>query len=245
MTTQQLGSSERTRPAIDGGYGGPSERTRPAIDGGYGGPSERTRPAIDGGYGGPSERTRPAIDGGYGGPSFDYYDFQLGYVQKTHEDEVSALMSLLNNDESNMVMYMPSVVEYMKYLKNRFSSKKYKYTAFYHLKTYCATKLSSDEHKKELEMNTYMKPWNKLREIHKKLKTEEYIKQLPYDPKLSLKKKENNIRDITEEIVLGFKAKRFAKNKNTIEYDMQLMKITNISAIHYNEKTLLYEVIWA
>ena len=68
-----------------------------------------------------------------------------------------------------------------------------------------------------MKNKAFLKPWNKLRKVHKIIKLKEYGKNLS----------ESDF----EELLEGLPKKKFTKKKNIITYDEELGKITDISCI--------------
>ena len=100
-----------------------------------------------------------------------------------------------------------------------------------------------DEYNKDMDADTFKRPWKKLREIHKVTKINEYIKTLPYEKKISEIEIESNHKYLLDELCKGLKTKCFTKDKSTVEYNEEEMIITSISCI---EKTNmdLYKINW-
>lgn len=96
-----------------------------------------------------------------------------------------------------------------------------------------------------MNITTFDRPWNKLKEIHKIMKINEFVDNLEYKPKkISAEKITKNKQYLKDEIIDGLKTKKFLKNKSVIEYDQHKMSIISIDSIIYNKKTHKYEVDW-
>ena len=105
-------------------------------------------------------------------------------------------------------------------------------------------KMNRDEYLKDIDILTYTKPWNKLKDVHKMSKIKEFINKLEYGKKVKTNEIIQNKEHLIKTIYEGLKNKQFGKNKNQIEYDQENMSITSISCIDYNQKKGTYDIDW-
>ncbi len=156
--------------------------------------------------------------------------------------------------EYEMIMYMKNkyakclpIVNYIEYLKSRIDTEEdaqSKFVTYYDKmgNRISRQKMNIGEHEKDLDVMVYNKTWNKLKLIHKTLKIKEYFTNLKYGNKAKSKDIKKNREKCMRMILNGIAEKKFSKNKNQIEYDMNNMVITSISCLSYNKKTGLYEI---
>jgi hypothetical protein len=137
------------------------------------------------------------------------------------------------------------VKDYIDYLKERIGvgpvTTKF-YTNYYTQNTTTFKTMEMDEYQKDMEIDTFRRPWKKLREIHKISKINEYVNNLPYNSK-NMPAIETNKQYLIEKLSDGLKNKCFTKDKSSIVYDENEMCIKSISCVK-KSKHGLYDVDW-
>lgn len=173
--------------------------------------------------------------------NYNYYESRKANVTERINEEIAFY---------DKCLYAKSltVIDYSQYLKSRIGADKIDYPTIMHYDNSGnkqeIKKMNLDEHLKEIDINTFSRPWAKLREIHKIMKIKEYIDNLEYNKKIKAAAMAKNRESIKREICLGLKTKKFSKHKSIIDYDQENMVILSISCIDYNKKTHLYEIDW-
>jgi hypothetical protein len=173
---------------------------------------------------------------------FDYYTYQTNLAI----DKINEEIIFYENCECNNI---PMVTDYIEYLKNRIGINKYMKAPIMstdRLGNKCEIqKMNLDEYSKGLNTITFKRPWNKLKELHKIIKINEFADSLKYKKgTISDEDKQKNIQYIKDEVIDGLKTKKFLKGGSVIEYDDQKMVIISISCVFYNKKKHKYCVDW-
>lgn len=173
--------------------------------------------------------------------NFDYYDFRIKNVIGKINEEIAFY-------EKCTYANVYPVNEYIQYLRKRIGKNEPINNAITNYNKYSGKneikKMNMDEYVKDIDLVTYSRPWNKLKEIHRAVKIKEFIDNLDYSPKLKPTKINKNKEYLKEQLCLGLKEKKFAKNKSEIIYDQEYTIILSISCLEYNKKTRLYEIDW-
>jgi len=173
--------------------------------------------------------------------NFDYYEFQRGLVIEKIQEEIN----FYNQCEFSGV---PPINQYLIYLKGRIGTDKHFPTVVSHydgLGNKCEIKkMNLDEYVKDMDIMTFRRPWNKLKEFHKIMKFREFVDHLEFKKNLDSEKIEKNKEYLKEELCNGLKTKRFNKNKSEVTYDQEQMQIISISSLEYHKKTGLYRIDW-
>jgi hypothetical protein len=173
--------------------------------------------------------------------NFDYYKFRIENVTKKINEEIA----FYEND--SRFKDLP-IALYLTYLKSRVGMDKIEYPSITHYDTsghkHEIKKMNIDEYVKDMDINTFSRPWMKLREIHRIMKIKEFVDTLEYHKKTKESKIMKNRDYLKNELCLGLKSKKFGKKKSVIDYHQESMLIVSISCIDYNKKTLLYEIDW-
>ena len=153
----------------------------------------------------------------------------LGHIEKIIKNaEMTKLRNMLENtgvsEESKN--FLKDIISYKKFSEQK------------------KTKKTNDNNKpKETEeksaeklINTYLyqRPWNKLYEVHKKNKLNEYINSSLFNTT------DENIKDIKKQLLTDFENGKLKSGK-TVQYDPMSAKILGISGLNYNSKTSQYE----
>ena len=171
-----------------------------------------------------------------------YYDYRKEYVINKINDEI-------NFYENCEYANYPSIKQYLQYLKNRIGTDKIETSFVTHYdkagNKQEIKKMNLEEYVKNIDIDTFTKPWNKLKEIHKMMKIKEYVDNLDYGNETRKSQITKNKDYLKREICEGLKDKKFAKNKSVIEYDSKNMMITSISCLEYNDEIGLYEIDWS
>lgn len=173
---------------------------------------------------------------------FDFYVYQINMGRKKLNEEI-------NFYESSEYCREYVIAERITYLKSRLGISGYNQKILSSFdrngNKYEIKKMNLDDYAKDMDIIVFNLPWDKLREIHKTMKIEEYISKLDYPKQKSSKDKINkNKLFLKDEIISGLKNKKFAKNKSTVDYDQVKMEITSISCVVYNKKRDVYEIDW-
>lgn len=171
---------------------------------------------------------------------FEYYTYQQNLaIEKINEE-----IKFYENNEYGTLTF---VRDHVAYLETRIGTGRSRFTNSYKIDKNGnrseIKKMNMDEYSKDMHIMTYGRPWNKLKEIHKIMKINEFVDALEYK-KTDIKKINRNKKYIKEEIIEGIKTKKFIKNKNTIEYDKDQMIIISIDCIDYNKKKGIYKIEW-
>lgn len=180
--------------------------------------------------------------------NFNYYAFQKKIVIDKIREEIDFLTS---DKYSNLkpiydyICYLKKrigiddniVTSYSNDKKNKSNTTKKLYNQDFGIKT-----MNLEEYVKDIDIVTFQKPWNKLKEFHKIMKIKEYISELKYNKKINKNKIESNKKKIIKDIIHGLRNKKFTKGKSEIIYDQNEMKILSIDCIEFNKKTGLYSV---
>jgi len=168
--------------------------------------------------------------------TFDYYAFRETFVTTKVECE----LNFYKNHEYKDITPM---AEYIQYIEKRINidQQNKKTKSVIYSRTGFQT-MDVEEHTKDMDILSYNRPWNKLKEIHKIRKIKEYINSLEYNKKININKINNNKKILTEELCNGLKEKKFTKNKIKVEYDQEKMLITSISCL--DNVNGLYVVDW-
>lgn len=170
---------------------------------------------------------------------FDYYIFQTTMVRKKIEEEIDFYEK---SEFKNEIL----VSDIIKYLKTRLGvnipeqKTVASYDKFGNRRE--IKKMNLEDYGKDMNIMMFKLPWEKLKEINKIIKIEEYINNLKYSNKVSEKKISENRSYVRNEIINNIKEKKFAKNKNVVEYDEENMVITSINCI--KKANRLYDVDW-
>lgn len=170
--------------------------------------------------------------------TFDYQKFREDKLVTKVNDEIKFY------SESDYCEDYP-VKNYIDYLKDRIgvgplTTKPY--TSYYTQNTNTFKTMVMDEYSKDMDIHAFARPWKGLREIHRITKITEFVNALEYKTqnKVAIDK---NRQLVIKELCEGLKAKRFVKNKNTIEYDETEMRIVAISCLE-KKKNNFYTVAW-
>lgn len=136
------------------------------------------------------------------------------------------------------------VKDYIDYLKERIGigPPTTKYINYYAQNTTTFKTMEMDEYQKDMEIDSFRRPWKKLREIHKISKIDEYVNNLPYKSK-NKAAIEKNKQYLIKELCDGLKTKCFTKDKSSIDYNEEEMCIKSISCINKG-KNGLYTIDW-
>jgi hypothetical protein len=177
--------------------------------------------------------------------AFDYYKFREQQI-------IGKITAEIDFFEKNGLDYCNNypIKNYLDYLKERIGvneqetkSKNNRYRYGYDFNIVHGLKtMDMNEYNKDMDINSFKRPWKKLREIHKIIKINEYVQSLPYDKKIDEQSKETNQKYLTDELCKGLKNKRFTKDKTTINYNEEEMLIKSISCII--KKKELYTINW-
>lgn len=173
---------------------------------------------------------------------FNYYKFQIEMVRDKLNTEIDFFTS---SEFHNEIV----VQERIAYLQNRLGSDKPDRKIMSSVDRSGnmreIKKMDLDEYAHDMNILVFDMPWNKLKEVHRIMKIDEYVNNLNYPKKkISEETVAENKLFIKTEIVQGLKDKRFAKNKSVIDYDQKKMQIDSISSVTYNAKHGIYEIDW-
>ena len=172
--------------------------------------------------------------------AFDYYTFQTNLAVKKINEEIEFY-------EKCRFSNVPLVTEYVTYLKARVGGNKYTPKTLSSIdrsgNKYEINKMNLDEYSKDMNTMTFDRPWNKLKELHKIIKINEFVDSLKYE-KAEPAVVDKNKQYVKDTIIEGLKMKKFLKNKSVIEYDRQKMVIISISCLVYNKKKHVYDIDW-
>ena len=173
---------------------------------------------------------------------FDYYKFRENKVVGKINNELS-----FYETHSEYVDYHP-FCDYITYLKGRLgihpiSTTKPQSSYSMYGSNYGFKTMVINDYNKDIDEVTFSRPWNKLRELHKVIKINEFIKQIPYKDNLDKKKVNDNRAYLIDEICKGLKNKCFTKNKSVIDYNQTTMVIESISCLTKG-KHGLYIIDW-
>ena len=83
----------------------------------------------------------------------------------------------------------------------------------------------------KIDNSVYKMPWRRLPEFHKNIKLKEYIKDKAYS---------NNDTEVLEKLLIG---NAILNSEKCVTYDTTTMKITDIPALNYDEKTKEYKIV--
>ena len=173
--------------------------------------------------------------------NFDYYNFRIKHASEEIKEEIDFF-------ENHYYSWVPPLSEYVIYLMGRISTNK---PVISHINHYdkagnkCEIqKMNRDEYLKDIDIITYRRPWNKLKDVHKLTKIKEFVDELEYKKKIKSIEITKNREFLAKEIYNGLKNKKFGKNKSQIDYDQENRTITSISCIEYNKKTGVYDIDW-
>jgi hypothetical protein len=172
--------------------------------------------------------------------NFDYYNFHIKSVTSKINKEIAFYENCGYNN-------IPPLKEYLEYLKSRIGldrQTKNPNARIVNTGMYTIRKMDLNEYVKDMDILTFRKPWNKLREFHKLMKINEYVDHLHYDDKIGKKKVEKNKKYLKKYLCSGIRDKKFGKNKCEIVYDEKAMTIVSISCLIYDKKTGLYMIDW-
>jgi hypothetical protein len=173
--------------------------------------------------------------------NFDYYNFRINMVTEKINEEIKFYLECEYHDT------IP-IQKYITYLKDRLGMNRQEnipITCYdksgnkYEMK-----KMNLDEYTKDMDIYVFKKPWNKLREFHKKMKIKEYIDNLEYHANTDIEQVKKNRQYLINALIGGLKTKRFIKNKDEILYDSEQMKIISVSCLIISKKTKLYHIMW-
>lgn len=173
--------------------------------------------------------------------NFDYYNFRIKYVSEGIKEEI-------NFFQNHEYSWIPPIRDYLIYLNGRINTDR---PVIDHVNHYdkagnrCEIKkMNRDEYLKDIDIITYTKPWNKLKDVHKITKIKEFISELEYEEKIKSSEITKNREYLIKSICEGLKNKKFGKNKSLIDYDQKNMIILSISCIEYNSKKGIYDIDW-
>lgn len=174
---------------------------------------------------------------------FEYYTFQ----QKLAIEKISEEIEFYENCEFSAA---PFITDYVIYLKSRIGNTKYNSQVTCSIDKFGnkreIKKMNLDEYTKDMDMVTFDRPWNKLKELHKIMKINEFVDNLEYkSAKISPEKIAKNKQYLKTELIDGLKTKKFLKNKSVIEYDQHKICIVSITSVFYNKKNSKYEIDWS
>lgn len=174
---------------------------------------------------------------------FEYYTFQTNLAI----DKISEEIEFYENCEFNTA---PFITDYVIYLKSRIGNSKHNAQVSCSVDKFgnkCEIKkMNLDEYTKDMDIITFDRPWNKLKELHKIMKINEFVEKLDYKTaNISPERIAKNKQYIKAELIDGLKTKKFLKNKSVIEYDQHKMCIISITSVFYNKKKYKYEVDWS
>lgn len=176
--------------------------------------------------------------------NFDYYSLQRDNAIKKINEEIAFY------EETPLIIHY-TVNEYLLYLKNNRLgiNRNFVATGPVVLMDKMGNrkevhKMNMDEYAKDIVEESFRKPWNKLRPVHKMMKITEYVSNLKFKNKISADKIDENKNFILSEIEKGMKEKKFLKGGSVITYDETALKIKSISCIVFNKKKGIYQIDW-
>lgn len=173
--------------------------------------------------------------------NFDYYNYRIKNVTEKISEEIVFYQGCPYAKTYQLDQYLT-------YLKSRIGTDRIEMPTMTHYDNLGnkqeIKKMNLDEYVKNIDISTFSRPWNKLKEIHKCMKIKEFIDSLEYNKKVRASKITKNRAYLKEEICAGLKTKKFGKHKTIVDYDQENMNILSISCIDYDKKTHLYSVDW-
>jgi len=169
--------------------------------------------------------------------TFDYQKFREDKLIGKVTDEIKFY------SESEYSSIYP-IKDYINYLEQRIGvgpNITKQYSNYYTQNTNTFKTMVMDEYNKDMDIDTFARPWKKLREIHKITKINEFVDSLSYNIKNAATVRKNK-QYLIAELSNGMKTKLFSKDKSSVDYDEKEMRIRSISCI--NKKNGLYIIDW-